>query len=628
MTGERGNKITHSEVARRRFTVPAGREAVSVARGEVRAFAEAAGTSPEVVGDATLAVSEAVTNALLHAFVGMELGTVTVICEVGRDRLRIRVIDDGRGMQPHPDSPGLGLGLSTIGRLAAGMDVRPGPGGVGTELAMTFEATGVVGPFAAPADPAHAALLAGAARLALTAAWPQEGIERLTGLVCGTLADAVCVDIVDGGTLRRVSALVDEDEELSQWLTNALPPMAPGTSTWRTLQSGEPALTVHDAGMPRTPAGAGERLGLEWWLSCPLPAPDGRILGILGLGGRGRTPVPDEVRIALASEIAERAAGGLAQARVIKGLQQTRARLEAVLGALGEAITVSGGDGQIIWANTAAARLLGFDSVEEFLAVPAENIVQRYHRTGEDGREITFAEMPSERLLAGDFNPPPMVARVVDLRTGRATWMRHSARPLDDGDGRTLVVNLIEDITDSRRAELRGEALATVGRILDTAQPASEQALQEICDVVAPRKADWCALDLNDGHGGLRRVAISHPDPELRALARRLGDSLSVDEGARRVLDGTPELIPRLPEDLPEVAGETPEQQAAFRRLALRSVVRVPLTGLGAVHGMLTLVHSESGRAFDENDLAFACDLGRRIGLAVAAQRLLSTSHG
>jgi serine/threonine-protein kinase RsbW len=93
-------------------------------RAGVTAFARAHGAQKSVVGDMAIAVSEAVTNAVVHAFVDGQPGRVSVIVESGEDCLLVRVIDDGRGMVPRPDSPGLGIGLSTMAMLASSCEIR------------------------------------------------------------------------------------------------------------------------------------------------------------------------------------------------------------------------------------------------------------------------------------------------------------------------------------------------------------------------------------------------------------------------------------------------------------------------------------------------------------------------
>lgn len=96
------------------------------------------------MNDVLIAVSEAVTNAVVHAFRGLvDRGTVMVVATVYTERIEVRVTDDGSGMAPRDDSPGLGLGLPLIRHLADQFDHRRPACGLGTELWMRFE-------FAAP----------------------------------------------------------------------------------------------------------------------------------------------------------------------------------------------------------------------------------------------------------------------------------------------------------------------------------------------------------------------------------------------------------------------------------------------------------------------------------------------
>ena len=88
--------------------------------------------------DVALAVSEAITNAVLHAYRDGDAGDLRVVACAESDRLVVVVRDYGCGMSPNPDSRGLGLGLAVIGRLVAELNIeRPDAGG-GTRLRMCF----------------------------------------------------------------------------------------------------------------------------------------------------------------------------------------------------------------------------------------------------------------------------------------------------------------------------------------------------------------------------------------------------------------------------------------------------------------------------------------------------------
>lgn len=128
------------------------------------------------------------------------------------------------------------------------------------------------------------------------------GLEPLCALALERVADVSCVDVVTGGVLRRAAAEVGGDPALTTWLRAAAPPAKPGTATWNALREGGAQLVVHDPSVPRSPGGAGERLGLTWWVAVPLEGPDGTPAALWGLGGRdGGRPVPSqEVMRALA----------------------------------------------------------------------------------------------------------------------------------------------------------------------------------------------------------------------------------------------------------------------------------------------------------------------------------------
>jgi len=67
--------------------------------------------------DIALVVSEATTNAVLHAYGDATPGPLYVAATLGGESLTVWICDSGSGMRPRRDSPGLGLGLGVISRL-------------------------------------------------------------------------------------------------------------------------------------------------------------------------------------------------------------------------------------------------------------------------------------------------------------------------------------------------------------------------------------------------------------------------------------------------------------------------------------------------------------------------------
>jgi serine/threonine-protein kinase RsbW len=120
-----------------RLTLPARPENVAVIRHVLGAFAEALELPPDVVEDMRLAVTEACTNVVRHAYHDADPGPIDVIVRPDGDRLELIVVDRGRGMGPSPDTDGPGLGLPLIAALADSVKIEPGSPR-GSRLAMTF----------------------------------------------------------------------------------------------------------------------------------------------------------------------------------------------------------------------------------------------------------------------------------------------------------------------------------------------------------------------------------------------------------------------------------------------------------------------------------------------------------
>ena len=120
------------------WTASARAETVAFFRRAVVDFVVANGITESHVTDVRLAVSEAVTNVVVHAYRDRtEPGTVSLSVTVDDDEIEILLRDEGSGLAARDDSPGLGLGLPLIRRLADGFDHREPPDG-GTELWMRF----------------------------------------------------------------------------------------------------------------------------------------------------------------------------------------------------------------------------------------------------------------------------------------------------------------------------------------------------------------------------------------------------------------------------------------------------------------------------------------------------------
>ena len=84
-----------------------------------------------------LAVSDAVTNAVMHAYRDRKSGAVRIFASVAEGVLNVVISDDGPGMTPRTDSPGMGWGLSLMSRLASAVEIDDDEDG--TRVALSFE---------------------------------------------------------------------------------------------------------------------------------------------------------------------------------------------------------------------------------------------------------------------------------------------------------------------------------------------------------------------------------------------------------------------------------------------------------------------------------------------------------
>jgi anti-sigma regulatory factor (Ser/Thr protein kinase)/PAS domain-containing protein len=437
------------------WTLPAEPGSVSAIRNGMRDFAAAHGAPARVVADIALAVSELVTNAIMHGFVDRPPGTIRAEASAGLEELVIVVSDDGRGMQPRSDSPGLGLGLPLIGQLATTVDLRQSAGG-GAELCVTFAAPGVRGlaPGAARESAGAANLLADVSRT-VTGAWPGEGVEQLVHLLVPAIADACAVDVIGAdGAPRRFAGRVDGPEGDSIWLAALQPrPDAPGSATRAALAESRTRVSELTpelmAAVTTTPEDAARMAAtrMRWWVVVPLRDEADRLLGLLHFGSRTERGRPEEALIALYEAVAERAAGGLAATRLVAELNRTRRRFERILGVLAEAVTVRGPDGRIVYANEAAAQLLGAPSPAALVGTGQDVIARAMDLTHDDGSPLDPADLPANRLLAGR-DAPPLLVRAVMRETGDRRRLLAKASLLDDDE--PLAVAIIEDVTDTQ----------------------------------------------------------------------------------------------------------------------------------------------------------------------------------
>jgi serine/threonine-protein kinase RsbW len=117
--------------------LPARAENVAVVRHAFGGLAEVVQVDEQTLADIKLAITEACTNVVIHAYEADEVGFLEVDASIEDNFLTVVIRDSGRGIVPRPDSPGLGLGLPLIATLAETLEL--GKDDIDhTEVRMTF----------------------------------------------------------------------------------------------------------------------------------------------------------------------------------------------------------------------------------------------------------------------------------------------------------------------------------------------------------------------------------------------------------------------------------------------------------------------------------------------------------
>jgi PAS domain S-box-containing protein len=311
-------------------------------------------------------------------------------------------------------------------------------------------------------------------------------------------------------------------------------------------------------------------------------------------------------------------------------LDATHARdqLEAILRGVADAVTAQAPDGRLLFANDAAVSELGYDSSEALLRAPPTEVMDRFEMLDEEGRAFPLSQLPGRRALA-DGEAAQAMVRYRRRDTGDERWSAVKSTPILDGDGAVVMaINVIEDITAHKRAEMASRFLAQSSAVLASSLDPHEL-VREIAALTVPELADWCTVHLRTEDGGIEQVALAHADPDRVGWAQEVQRRYPLDPGAPTgvpnvLRTGAAELYSEIPEALPRAGAVDEEHHRLLAELGMRSAIIAPLIAREQTIGTLTFVTGPSGRRFDEHDLDLARELALRCAAAIDNARLYS----
>lgn len=177
-------------------------------------------------------------------------------------------------------------------------------------------------------------------------------------------------------------------------------------------------------------------------------------------------------------------------------LRDSRNQLQVVLQGLADGVTAQDSTGKLIFANEAAARMTGYDSVKEFLSAPPQHIQQRFELFAESGAPLTFADLPGRQALAHGISGQ-LISRVHYLDTDAERWSIIQSTPVLDDKGQVqMAINIFRDITDLKNAQLelqnqQAYLLTILATIISAVITTDKEGKVEFMNPAAERLTGW-----------------------------------------------------------------------------------------------------------------------------------------
>ncbi len=399
-----------------------------------------------------------------------------------------------------------------------------------------------------------------------------------------------------------------------------------GSETLQVMRSGQsvlaPDVRTRDADLEPAERALVDRLDPRSYLIVPLTV-RGRAVGALTLLSTRVHYTPGDLRFA--ETLGTHFALAIDNARLYDAAEQSVGLLDGFFATAPVGLGFVDTELRYVRVNAALAALNARTledhvgrSLDEVLGPMAGVVGEFYRRVIDTGEGLVDREVSGEVLAA----------------PGELRHFSASYTPVRGLDGQVIGVGVVVlDVTERRRmldaerdARARADFLVRAGAVLDSSL-IYEETLSNLARLAVPAVADWCAVSILDRDGILRELATAHREPRRVALARDLNRRFppAPDDpgGTSKVArEGVTEFVREITDAMLEAGIEDREQLELVRGLGLQSAIIAPLTAGGRTFGTLTLAQAESGRRFDDADVALAEELAHRAAVAIENSRL------
>ena len=307
--------------------------------------------------------------------------------------------------------------------------------------------------------------------------------------------------------------------------------------------------------------------------------------------------------------------------RVEKELRDAHAFLDAIVENIPLMLFIKESDSlRFVRFNRAGEDLLGWprqslvgkNDFDFWPREQAEFFVQKDRETAKRGKVVEIDEEPIQTRHQG----------VRILRTKKVPILDSSGNPL-------YLLGISEDITERRRIEKERRLLAEVNVAL-AASLDYERTLETVTELAVQSVADWCAVDVTEEHGHIRRLKVASADAGDAALCtalERMPPYRDLPHFARSALEARrPIFIEHVTPQHLESFAQGPEHLQALRATGIISVIGAPLLMRGKPLGVLMFGSSNPDRVYGQDDLSWAEALADRCAVAIENARLYRDS--